>query len=329
MRLARCRARPRIGFAAALLATLPIAFTQAQPSLSDIFEQGKALGRSGNTAAHGTITEGNAQSIVPHYTSNPSQTHYFGSADLESEAASQTRACSGPTATDPSCTGVQFSQTNPARRPNIPVAPTDPLLARGRTIRADPQAIAGNLAGTYSGCATRTTSTPDRFETTICHRYRKLETATCDRVLVVTPVETPACSAGEFLTRITVDACPTCVDYYAFDFRCTTSGYAVHVVTFDKTTNELRLDLGSHDVPGRLNTQIAQTPGPSRIDATACYRSSFTQSCSGANCTIGLSLEKPCEGTTQSSASTFVMPTTVSFNDRWTNGCAALEARAQ
>ncbi len=329
MRPTRCLIGRLLGFAAALLAMLTIASAQAQPPLGDVFEQGKAFGRSGNATAHGTITEGNAQSIVPHYTSNPSQTHYFGSADLESEAASQTRVCSGPTATDPSCTGVQFSQTNPARRPNIPVAPTDPLLTRGRTISADPQAIAGNLAGTYSGCTTQTASTPDRFETAICHRYRKLETATCDRVLVVTPVQTPACSAGEFLTRITIDACPTCVDSYAFEFRCSTSGYTVHVTTFDKATNELRLDLGSHDVPGRLNTQIPQTPGPSRIDATACYRSSFTQNCSGANCTIGLSLENPCAGTTQSSASTFVMPTTVHFDDRWTNGCAALEARAQ
>jgi hypothetical protein len=82
-------------------------------------------------------------------------------------------------------------------------------------------------------------------------------------------------------------------------------------------------------VPGTLGTEIARTPGPSRRDDSACYETWYSQSCSGANCTIGAWFANPCQGTTYSGVSTFAMPTTVRFDDTWDNQCAALEARAQ
>jgi hypothetical protein len=200
---------------------------------------------------------------------------------------------------------------------------------RGRAITADPQAIAGNIAGTYSGCAVQTVTTPDRFETAICHQYRTLETVTCDKVLIVTPIQTPGCSAGQFLTRVTADPCPACIDYLAFDFSCGTNSYTMHVFTLDKGSGQVYMDLGSQDVPGSLNTQIPQTPGPSRIDGFFCYQTYYSQSCAGPNCTIGAWFYNPCQGTSYYGANTFAMPTTVSFSDTWDNQCATLEARSQ
>jgi hypothetical protein len=222
-----------------------------------------------------------------------------------------------------------FSQTNPSQRPSFSIAPTDPLLTRGRAITADPQAIAGNIAGTYSGCAVQTVTTPDLFETAICHQYRTLETVTCDKVLIVTPIQTPGCSAGQFLTRVTADPCPACIDYLAFDFSCGTNSYTMHVFTLDKGSGQVYMDLGSQDVPGSLNTQIPQTPGPSRIDGFFCYQTYYSQSCAGPNCTIGAWFYNPCQGTSYYGANTFAMPTTVSFSDTWDNQCATLEARSQ
>ena len=46
-----------------LLATLPPAYAQSPPSLGDAFEQGKALGRTGNTAGRGTIS-GSTFSVI-------------------------------------------------------------------------------------------------------------------------------------------------------------------------------------------------------------------------------------------------------------------------
>ena len=319
-----------VAFAAMLLATLSPAYAQSPPSLGDAFEQGKTLGRTGNAAARGTISGSTAQSTVPHYTPNPPEASYFGSPGLGTQAATRASACaSGPAAADPSCTAVQFSQTNPSQRPSFGIAPTDPLLTRGRAITADPQAIAGNIAGTYSGCAVQTVTTPDRFETAICHQYRTLETVTCDKVLIVTPIQTPGCSAGQFLTRVTADPCPACIDYLAFDFSCGTNSYTMHVFTIDKGSGQVYMDLGSQDVPGSLNTQIPQTPGPSRIDGFFCYQTYYSQSCAGPNCTIGAWFYNPCQGTSYYGANTFAMPTTVSFSDTWDNQCATLEARSQ
>jgi hypothetical protein len=330
MRPVRHRTGQLVAFAAMLLATLPPAYAQSPPSLGDAFEQGKALGRTGNTAGRGTISGSTAQSTVPHYTPSPPEASYFGSPGLGTQAATRASACaSGPAAADPSCTAVQFSQTNPSQRPSFGIAPTDPLLTRGRAITADPQAIAGNIAGTYSGCAVQTATTPDRFETAICHQYRTLETVTCDKVLIVTPIQTPGCSAGQFLTRVTADPCPACIDYLAFDFSCGTSSYTMHVFTLDKASGQVYMDLGSQDVPGSLNTQIPQTPGPSRIDGFFCYQTYYSQSCAGPNCTIGAWFYNPCQGTSYYGANTFAMPTTVSFSDTWDNQCATLEARSQ
>jgi hypothetical protein len=148
-------------------------------------------------------------------------------------------------------------------------------------------------------------------------------------VLIVTPVLTPGCSDGEFLTRVTADPCPGCVDYLAFDFSCAVDSYRMHVFTIDKGSGEVYMDLGAQNVPGALNTQIPQTPGPSQIDGFYCYQTFYSQSCSGANCSIGAWFANPCQGTSFEGVSTFAMPTRVSFTDSWDNQCSALEARAR
>jgi conjugal transfer mating pair stabilization protein TraN len=305
---------------------------QAQ-SLSDAFNQGAAMGRSGNAAARTQINPTTAQGTVLGYTTSPPQASYFGSAGLGSQAAAATSACAaagnGNTTGAQACNAVNFSQTNPTRRPTFSIAPSDPLLMRARTITADPQSIAGNIAGTYSGCSVQTTTTPDRFETALCHQVRTTETLTCDKVLIVTPVLTPGCSDGEFLTRVTADPCPACIDYLAFDFSCAVDSYRMHAFTVDKGSGEVYMDLGSQNVPGALNTQIPKMPGPSRIDGFYCYQTFYSQSCSGANCSIGAWFANPCQGTSFEGVSTFAMPTRVSFTDTWDNQCSALEARAR
>ena len=50
---------------------------QAQ-SLSDAFNQGTALGQSGNAAARGGMTSGSPQTIVPNYTTNPPEDEFAG-----------------------------------------------------------------------------------------------------------------------------------------------------------------------------------------------------------------------------------------------------------
>ncbi len=303
-------------------------------ALSDAFNEGATLGRSGNTAARGQISGTTAQATVPNYTTAPPEASYFGSPGLGTLSSAHVSACAGATGqtanfAQQGCNAVDFSQTNPSRRPTYSIGPNDPLLTRAKTITADPQAIAGNLAGTYSGCSVQTVTRPDIFETLLCHQYRTMENTSCDKVLIVTPIQTPGCSPGQFLTRVTANPCPACIDYIAFDFSCGANNYLMHVFTIVKSTGGVYMELGSQYVPGTLNTQIGKTAGPSRIDGYSCYQTYYSQSCSGANCSIGAWFYNPCQGTSYYGVSTFAMPTTVSFTDTWNNQCAALEARAQ
>jgi len=312
-----------------LLALVMTAFTAsaAAQSLSDAFNQGAQFGRDGNAQARGQINPGTAQSTVPNYTTTAPPASYFGSPGLGAPAAAQVGACAG--SSDPACKAVDFSQTNPSQRPSYTIGQDDPLLTRARTITADPQAIAGNIAGTYSGCTVQTVTQPAIFETAMCHQYRTTEEATCDKVLIVTPVQTPGCSPGQFLTRVTADPCPACVDYLAFDFTCGANNYVMHAFTILKGTGTVYMDLGTQNVPGTLGTEIPMTPGPSQIDGFFCYQTHYSQSCAGANCTIGAWFSNPCQGTSFFGATTFAMPTTVGFVDSWDNQCATLEARSQ
>ena len=314
-----------------LIAVLSLA-VQAQ-SLSEAFNQGTTLGRSGNAAARAQINGNTAQSSVPGYTAKPPQASYFGGPGIAAPAAAASNACTGSGSTGDfaaqACNAVNFSQTNPTRRPLFTIGLSDPLLTGAKTITADPQAIAGNIAGTYSGCTVQTTTQPDRFETALCHQYRTMETLSCAKVLIVTPMQTPGCSDGQFLTRVITDPCPKCIDYVAFDFSCGSNSYLMHVFTIVKRSGQVFMELGSQNVPGTLNTQIPKTPGPSRIDRSFCYQTYYSQSCSGSNCSIGAWFSNPCQRTSYQGVSTFAMPTTVSFTDTWDNQCAALETRAK
>lgn len=334
--------RPIRTIALTLLLAVVTLSAHAQ-SLSEAFDQGAALGRSANAPARSQINDAAARSNVPGYNTAPPQTSYFGSPGISTPAAAAASACIGTgTGTGTStqtgasgdlaaqaCNAVNFSQTNPARRPHFSITHSDPLLSGAKTITADPQSIAGSIAGTYSGCTVQTTTTPDRFETALCHQARTMETRSCDKVRIVTPVQTPGCYDGQFLTRVIADPCSRCTDYVAFDFTCRSTGYLMHAFTIFKSSGQVYMELGQQEVPGTLNTQIPRTAGPSQIDTERCYQTHYSQSCSGANCSIGAWFSNPCQGTSYYGVSTFAMPTTVRFTDTWDNQCAALDARTK
>jgi len=308
---------------------------QARPaSMSDAFTEGASFGKSRNAATSANIKGGGAQATVPHSSSGASQAGYFGLPGLTAPSAARIDACARAALNpgsydDAACNAVNFSQSNRSSRPQFDIDRADPILARSRSILNDPAAIAGNIAGTYSGCTVQSTSTPQIYETRICNQYRTVESHTCDKILIVTPYQTPGCSPGQFLTRVTADPCPACLDYLAYDFTCGAGNYLMHAYTILKSTGVVYMELGSQTVPGTLNASIPQTAGPSQINQFFCYQTYYNQSCSGDSCSIGAWFSNPCQGTSYYGVSTFAMPTTVGFRDAWDNQCATLEARTR
>lgn len=293
---------------------------------SDAFTQGSSFGRGSLSGARGTIHSG-ATSSVPQFNPNPPERGHFDSSGLNAAAAHRAQACAS--ATDPACAAVRFSQTNPTQRSGFTIGPDDPLLTRAKTITADPQSIAGNLAGTYGACEVRTVTPPAIYETRMCHATRGFETQRCERILTVTPVSVAGCSPGQFLTRVTVDPCPTCPDYVAFDFSCGTNAYVLHATTQLRFAEFLFQDLGTVDVPGSPGLLIPRTAGPSHVDGITCYQTFFSQACTGSSCTIRASFVNPCQGTAAEGERSFPIPLTTTFTDRWDDRCSTLEARTR
>ena len=338
-----------------VIATLAIP-ANAQ-SLPDAFNQGATLGRSGNAAARSQITGSSAQSTVPNYTANPPEASYFGGAGLGSPASARIGACAGgPGAAggfaEQGCNAVDFSQTNPARRPNFSISPSDPLLTRAKTITADPQAIAGNLAGTYSGCTVQTVTRPDIFETALCHQYRAMDEVTCQKVLTVQVSWSNSCTPGTWFGNFWVNTwgngevgrryagivinayCqPSGTVRMAFYAICTESpcsgSAAIQVdaasgaASPQTFTNFIGRSWYSTDIFNRVDYNGGGcTAGRCSFAFCTRYESEYTM-CDDFGCTTTSINETRACGTF-----TFERPRSIAtVTDAWDNQCAAFEAR--
>jgi hypothetical protein len=171
-------------------------------ALTDAFTEGTTFGRSGNAEARSRVDADTARTIVPGYTPSAPASSYFGAPGLTEGATATIADCARAThAASPACQAINFSQTNAGRRPSFTLTPSDPLLAKAKSIAADPHSIAGHLTGTYSACTIQTRSTPDVFEKRICNEYRTLERQTCEKTLLVSVTDNGlSCSAGAFIT---------------------------------------------------------------------------------------------------------------------------------
>ncbi len=310
-----------------LLATI-LAMPAIAGTTAEAFNQGSTFGRGALSGAHGRIAQ-EATTAVPQYSPTPPQRSLFGAPGLGPATQARTQACITPGNTDPACAAIGFSRDNPTRRGSFTFGANDPVLSRSRTITADPQSVAGSLAGTYSACEVKSVTVPEIFETRMCHATRGLETQTCQRILIVTPESVAGCTPGQFLTRVTADPCPLCPDYVAFDFSCGSNDYVLHVSTQWRYENTPYRDLGTLHVPGYPGLEVPRTAGPSHVDGITCYQTFFTQSCGSTSCTIRAAFANPCQGTHVEGQASFIVPTTTRFTDSWDDRCTMLEARTR
>lgn len=89
-------------------------------------------------------------------------------------------------------------------RPVFTIDPmTDPLLTAGSTIKDNPEAVAGTLDTTYSGCQTVTVDGSPTFEEKVCQESRKEEPTSCNRTLTVA-VTAASCGPGQTLTQVAI-----------------------------------------------------------------------------------------------------------------------------
>lgn len=175
-------------------------------AMSGAFSDGANFGSANNATTKSGVANGAGQGSVPHATPTSRESSYFGSPGLGTPAAARINACqsAAPNSAsydDQACNAVTFTQNNPTVRPQFTLHPSDPLFVNSKTILNDPAAIAGNIAGTYSGCATQTVTTPDVFQTQTCNEYHTLQQNTCSTTLTVSVIDNGLnCAYGSYLT---------------------------------------------------------------------------------------------------------------------------------
>ena len=234
-------------------------------------------------------------------------------------------------AADPSCTAVQFSQTVP---------PTARLPASRRPTPCS-RAVAHHSHRRPAGHRRKhrrhlqRLRRPDRHHArTVSRRRSATSTArwrpSPDKVLIVTPIQTPGCSAGQFLTRVTADpARPASTTWPSTSAAGPTASPRCTSFTIDKSSGRVYMDLGSQDVPGSLNTQIPPDPrAPRGSTASSATRPTTASELRRPQLHHRAWFYNPARARATTAPAPSPCRPPVSFSDTWDNRCATLGAVA-
>lgn len=169
-------------------------------------------------------------------------------------------ASTGLSSTDPKekqhCEAVNAIQDVHANKPTNIISSTDSLIVKGKLITSDPEAIAGIMNSTYSGCTTTTLTTPGATVEQTCNDYGELETQTCATGTLVTldpdyfykcleTIATPNNSTCTFGRSLVVDR--------DVNYQCTNTKQKITTETCDK--------VAVISVTGSTGTSGGCTPG--------------------------------------------------------------------
>lgn len=167
------------------------------------FSDGMAVGNTLRGQVLSGVQSGSAASTSPNHTTTPPQTGYYGRSNLSSDAAAERAACSANPG-DPRCAAVN---TAAASRPKPVILPSDPALAAD-SVTKDPSKVLGDIASTYSACATTTSVvTPATFANQTC----TLNTASwtvnaCQKSLDSVPVDRMTCTHNTLMSAVSTGA---------------------------------------------------------------------------------------------------------------------------
>lgn len=321
---------------------------------ADAFASGQALGSAGVTSAQGAITAGQGGNVVPNYSGAAPESSYFagGQGALFGPASGKVSNCaSGPQAStaygQQDCNAVNFLARNPAVRPQIAVGKNDPLVAGAKSILANPQALAGNMNGSYSACSTATVTQPAAYDTEVCNQYTNLTQSTCQKILTATVSNggygCTAATNGQHLTW----SCPMGGCSANYQFYCSTDhpGYLKLSVSFAGFTEIVYVGttLGAPSfLPGRNIKYVSGSWVPDVGWSISTGYSSFTTffgDASGNFQTLLFTQLTPsifgcysngvCSYQFGSGTFTFTLPQTTSIAKLWDNQCTTLEALAK
>lgn len=163
----------------------------AQMDAQSAFAAGKTAGADNLDGLIGLISIVKAGEAVKDFSSSPPpQSSYWSGQGtvlntLVNGGGNRVTECAttGLNSSDPKdqqhCEAVNAIQDVHSNKPTNIISPTDSLIVKGKVITSDPEAVAGIMNSTYSGCTTTTLTTPGATVVQTCNDYGQLETQTC------------------------------------------------------------------------------------------------------------------------------------------------------
>lgn len=279
---------------------------------------------------------------------NPPEASLAGGATLEPSSALST---SGE---------GQWVAGSAVTRPVFTLDPiTDPLLKAGNAIKNDPEAVAGSLDTTYSGCQTVTVVGTPTFEEKVCQESREEASASCNRTLNV-EVTPASCAPGQTLTRVAITNASgyqgalgtslglvsVCRDdrEVTFNFDYTGwcyAGYAkstysatLSVAPSAQIISRAPIDIWQGTASGGARTPLKDSPNLIGADyfRRGCFLSFEAGGCVDGQCNYGFRFVDEYnwdDGRYPDVDRTFTLslptPTMQSVSDRWEDGCGGME----
>jgi conjugal transfer mating pair stabilization protein TraN len=243
-------------------------------------EEGVAAGRAANPTVRSQITQPQAASVVPGYTSTPPEAALYGRPNLAGQANARLADCAARP-TDPVCQ-AQHTAVTSANTPRPPVSPYDADVAAARRIGANPSSVLGGLGTYYSGCTTTDVSMPATTQDRVCQRYVGVGNLTCSNTLTVAIDRATNCTPGDWFAhaelgstgldaQCRVDEPPT-----AQHFRVTQNG--VPLAFFD-------VDMTAPIAAPRLAAVLGVVPSSSgRLITSGVWITNAT--CEATRCTL-------------------------------------------
>ena len=301
------------------------------------FADGQALGQQRKTETVQAIKNGSASATDPNYNAAPPQRLYYGNANLSAQATAQQVLCASRPS-DPACAAATLATTN---RPKPYITIADPALA-GAVVADDPSAILGNIASTYSACATDTALvSPASFALSTC----RTDTAawvhnTCFKTLTVAPKDQLNCAPGQVAGQVS----------FGWDYRNRNgpdlyiNGGVVRVYCTPGERSTMQMgffggDVSEHDAGSGANFSPPPNPAllrdldkitvPVRVNADTLVPKSGITILSGSGCDWQGACRYSMRRGKRAFALTFKKPDFERIaGDYWVNDCAPYEAQA-
>lgn len=334
----------RLALATALLFTAAQAWA-ADMTPAEAFEAGRAFGLSphGAEAVMEAISGASADN-VPHYDTANAHSVYYGGGVGDPLAPGNARVteCSTVVYEDAKqqveSDAINDVAKNRAMRPPLVIAPKDPLLVKGNTIKADPASVAGAFGGAYSACSTIDVVTPATYEEEICNEFKSLGEEVCHKTLTVTVTVDQSCTPGTWylagaglFTLVEAYCEPDRTDGQLY-LRFTPNGmHGICQYGYATVPKAPFTIVPGQDLPNMLlTTAINHWKGRCTVPIDIGYGVG-PHGCSGGTCRYVFEYQDYRWGHHLVAATDpFTEPRrTVTESDAWVNACAQLEARAQ